>query len=117
MSICLPPPPLVKLFVGTQQGGAGMAARCRGQPTGADSPGWPHGCFIGGTSGMGLAPGVGGCRRNGRTVPVRAIWALICAYGGVLRARVGVLWELRYQGLWMTSVDDKCLPESLIPDI
>ena len=34
MSIFLPPPPLVKSFVGTKQGGAGMAARCGGQPAG-----------------------------------------------------------------------------------
>ena len=66
---------------------------------------------------MGFAPGAGDCGRNGRTVPVRAIRALICAYGGVLPSRVGVLWELRYRGLWMTSMDGKYLPENSIPDI
>ena len=73
---------------------------------------WPHGGFTGGTSDMGLAPGAGDCGRNGRAVLVCANWVLICAYGGVLSSRVGVLKDLAHKGLWATSMDNKYRPEN-----
>ena len=53
----------------------------------------------------------------GCAAPIRAIRALICAWGGVLRTFVGFLWELRYRGLWMTPMDNEYRPETLIRDI
>ena len=117
MSICLPPPPLVKSFVGTQQGGAGMAARCRGQPTGKTALGGRIVVLSGAHPAWGLYREAGNCGQNGRAVRVRASWVLIWAWGGVLPSRVGVLRELRYKGLWMALVGNKYRSENSIRDI
>ena len=66
---------------------------------------------------MGLAPGAGDCGRNGRAVLMCANWALICAYGGVLSSRVGVLKDLTHKGLWATSMGNNYRPEKIIRDI
>ena len=60
---------------------------------------------------------MGGIIGNTHWPPCGSIRALICAWGGVLRACVGVLWELRYKGLWMTPMDNNYRPETLIRDI
>ena len=117
MSIFLPPPPLVKSFVGTKQGGAGMAARCGGQPAGQTALGGRVVVSSGAYPAQGLCREAGNFGRNGRAVRVRASWVLIWAWGGVLPSRVGVLRELRHKGLWMALVGNKYRSENSIRDI